>query len=328
MDDLTFRQLIKSDHLFPEVTDVIYDINQLTELIFNALNSTQKGFNSVWDKTLFKFHYKYLNHGFSLLERLIEERNLKIRLIVEATRDNIEPINSIKYYEIKHLDNVRGNFGILDERAYMIFIFLKDDDKPEQALFSNSKSLVYKQQLLFDRLWEIGTPLKTRNKELEYQQIPEIHKSLTTFEDVRNECISFMEHAQKELLIFSSINMLNYFKHDDYFWNQISVLLKRGIKLKILTDGYSSTFIRRMDKINSSNKDNQISIGYSTKLGNIKEFVPICDGKLLLEINFSSTQHFRVSILNERNHVLVQEILFEKCWNEIESLAGYAKSSQ
>ena len=110
--------------MFPEVTDVIYDINQLTELIFNALNSTQKGFNSVWDKTLFKFHYKYLNHGFSLLERLIEERNLKIRLIVEATRDNIEPINSIKYYEIKHLDNVRGNFGILDERAYMIFIFL------------------------------------------------------------------------------------------------------------------------------------------------------------------------------------------------------------
>ena len=122
--------------------------------------------------------------------------------------------------------------------------------------------------------------------------------------------------------------MLIYFKHDDYFWNQISVLLKRGIKLKILTDGYRSTFIRRMDKINSSNKDNQISIGYSTKLGNIKEFVLICDGKLLLEINFSSTQHFRVSILNERNHVLVQEILFEKCWNEIESLAGYAKSSQ
>ena len=116
---------------------------------------------------------------------------------MEATRDNIEPINSIKYYEIKHLDNVRGNFGILDERAYMIFIFLKDDDKPEQALFSNSKSLVYKQQLLFDRLWEIGTPLKIRSKELEYQQIPETHKSLTTFEDVRNECISFMEHAKK-----------------------------------------------------------------------------------------------------------------------------------
>jgi hypothetical protein len=145
----TFNELKKSNLYSPKITEVIYDVDQIEGLTLVAINSAKKGFDAVWDKILFDYHYNYLQNGFDLLEKLIEERKLKIRLIVESTIENIDLINLIKYYEIRHLDNIRGIFGILDKRAYMIYIFHKSIQKPNQAFFSNSKSLIDKQHLLF-----------------------------------------------------------------------------------------------------------------------------------------------------------------------------------
>ena len=104
------------------------------------------------------------------MEKLIEERGLRIRLIVETTPENKEFINNIKYYEIRHLDNIRTNFGIMDERDYMLWAFHEDGQKPEQAFFSNSISLVKKQQMLFDKIWKLGISLSERNRQLENEQ--------------------------------------------------------------------------------------------------------------------------------------------------------------
>lgn len=156
MEEPTFNELIKSKHHSPEITDVIYDFNQLEELTLDSVKIVEKGFDTVWDKTMFNYHFSYLQNGFKVLEKIIQERHLKVRLIVDATAENIHLINSIKYYDIRHLDNVRGNFGILDARTYMIYFFNKDTEKPEQGFFSNSKLLVDKQRQVFEKLWEIA----------------------------------------------------------------------------------------------------------------------------------------------------------------------------
>ena len=56
----------------------------------------------------------YFKDGLQLLENLANERGLKRRLIAEVTQDNIDFVNSLSYSEIRHLDNLRGNFGIFD----------------------------------------------------------------------------------------------------------------------------------------------------------------------------------------------------------------------
>ena len=117
MEDATFKQLMESGQSFPEVTDVIYDANQMEKLILNSVDVVNIGFDTIWDKKIFDFHFNYLREGFDVLEKLIEERGLRIRLIVETTPENIEFINNIKYYEIRHLDNIRTNFGIMDEKS-------------------------------------------------------------------------------------------------------------------------------------------------------------------------------------------------------------------
>jgi hypothetical protein len=63
-------------------------------------------------------------------------------------------------------------------------------------------------------------------------------------------------------------------------------------------------------------------MGYSTKLGSIDEFVLITDNKEALELTYADLNQYRISFLNDKNHVLVQEILFEKYWNEVQSLSS------
>lgn len=323
MEDATFKQLIESGQSFPEVTDVIYDANQMEKLILNSVDVVNIGFDTIWDKKIFNFHFNYLREGFDILEKVIEERCLRIRLIVETTHENIEFINNIKYYEIRHLDSIRTNFGIMDERAYMLWVFHEDGQKPEQAFFSNSISLVKKQQVLFDKIWKLGIPLRERNRQLENEQMPEFHKKLVNFVDARTEIMTFLDHSKMELLILSSIKMLDYFADDDLFWLKLSVLYRKGVLIKLLTDGYNRSLIYQLNKITNDapgKTHDHFQIGYSTKLGNIDEFVLITDNKEALELTYADLNQYRISFLNDKNHVLVQEILFEKYWNEVNSL--------
>lgn len=320
MDDSTYQQLKKSRLHHPEVTEVIYDINQLEDMISEAINVVEKGFDMVWDKMMFNFHYNHLHEGYEAMERLIDERKLKTRLIVEAIPENIDQINSITNYEIRHLDDIRGNFGILDERAYVISIFHKGSTKPQQAFFSNSKDLIDKQQKLFDKLWEIAIPLATRNRELEHHKRQGLQRKFNRFDEIQTEINILMEQCKRELIIFSSINILIYFIRSDSFWRYCSLLLDRNTSIKILTDGYNSELLSQIQNLNKGFKNNIIEIEYSTKLGNINECMIISDGKYLLKINLDRPNHFIAFLSSEKNHVLVQEILFEKFWNEMENL--------
>ena len=114
---------------------------------------------------MFKFLMKDFENGIDLIDKRIVEKEIKSRLVIDANKENIDFLNSIKKYDIKYLDDIRGNCGIFDNRDNMVEIFHKENDLPFQTLWSNSKVLVDKQQMLFDRLWEIATPylLEERN---------------------------------------------------------------------------------------------------------------------------------------------------------------------
>jgi hypothetical protein len=321
LNDSTLIELKKSKHRSPEITDVVYDINQFQELVLDSINVVEKGFDVIWDKTVFNFHFTYLQDGFKQLETLIEEKHLRVRLIVEATQENINQINSIKYYDVRHIDKLKGNFGILDGRTYMIYFFNQDTEKPEQGFFSNSKVLVDQQQQIFEKLWELAIPISIRSKELKHQESQEFQKMLTDFIEIKNEVYSLIAQSRKDLVIYSSIKILNSFIFEDSFWNHYLVLLKRGVNIRILTDEYNSELLGHIHEINRTNKNNQIQIGYSNKLGNIEEFIIISDRKALLRINHKNLHNFVASLTNKEHQILVQEILFEKYWNEIKSLA-------
>lgn len=170
MDESTFIQLRESKYHDPILTEVMFDYDMMLEMVFHSMTIIEKGYDTVWDENMFNFTRKYFQEGMEYVEKLIKQNGITIRLIVEATLENIEAIDSLKYYEIRCLDDIKGNFGIFDNRAYMVYIFHRDSDKPDQTLWSNSKDLVDKQRILFDKMWNIAIPLSTRRKELEYKK--------------------------------------------------------------------------------------------------------------------------------------------------------------
>lgn len=92
----------------------------MTELGLIALTGIENTFDTVWDKMMFDFIWNFFEEGLILAEKMAIERRVRFRLIVEVTKQNMEMIKSLKHHEIRHVDNIRSNFAILDERAYMV----------------------------------------------------------------------------------------------------------------------------------------------------------------------------------------------------------------
>ena len=166
---MTFRQLKESKYYHPVLTEVMFDQNMMLEMAAHSMTIIENGYDAVWDSNLLKFNSKYFREGIEFVGNLIKERGIYLRLVVEVTKENIDFIESINLHDIRCLDNLNGNFGIFDNRAYMVQIFHTKGDKIDQTLWSNSKVLVEEQQVLFEKLWSMAIPLSIRKKELEYE---------------------------------------------------------------------------------------------------------------------------------------------------------------
>lgn len=92
--------------------------------------------------------------------------------------------------------------------------------------------------------------------------------------------------------------------------------------IKILTDNADKYFIDKIDAINNKSPSKPIRLKYSNSIGNIEEMVMIFDNKHLLHIQYNQQNKMIASFSNEDYTVVIAEILFEKYWNEVESLSS------
>ena len=322
MDVFTFRQLKESKYYDPVLTEVMFDYDMMLEMVFHSMTIIEKGYDTVWDANMFNFTRMYFQEGMEYVEKLITDKGIRIRLIVEATLENIDAIDSLKYYEIRCLDDIKGNFGIFDNRAYMVYIFHRDNDKPDQPLWSNSKTWVDKQRILFDKMWDISIPLSIRRKELEYEKRLGRKKIITDYDTLLNEIDTLTITCKKELIIFSSTYILCTVLSKNNFVNYFPPLLKNGVKIKILVDNTDSNLIKLITAINYTNRINPIHLMYSNKISEFNELVIISDDKYMLQVSRDVNNQLLAFFSREEYNILVQGIMFEKHWNDVKSLAA------
>lgn len=333
LDDYTFQQLKKSKYYHPEITDVIYDYNQMRHFGINSMYIAEKGFDSVLDSKMFALAWNLaLKDGMKVIEKQVKEKDLKLRMVVEVTEENVEALNLLEFHDVKHLDEIRGNFSIFDNRAYMVYIFHQNSELPEQTLWSNVKIFADKQQAIFNRLWEISIPLSTRTKELAFEKDTDHERTLTNYQDIQNEVNLLIEQTRKKLIIFAHTGILKRIMKNSDFSKNILKLLKKEVLVKILIDDIDVEIIKLIRSINKFDKDNAIDFAYTNRLGDIKEFSIINDRNLMLQVKLEdniprSTLDNVVAVISNKEHkIAVQEILFEKYWNEVRYLSITANS--
>jgi signal transduction histidine kinase len=73
----------------------------------------------------------------------------------------------MKIAEIRHLDDIKGNFGVGDKRVYQAGATANKSGPPPQLIVSTVKAIVDQHQYFFDMLWYKAIPAEQRIKEIE-----------------------------------------------------------------------------------------------------------------------------------------------------------------
>ena len=321
MDHLLFNQLRESGFRSPEISDIVYDQDQFLELIHIGITKWEKTACAYWDAEICKWASKYYVETLELIrQRMAKEKGLSGKLLVDANSETIDFLKTLDFLEIRHLEGLRGNFGLYDERLYTVVIMQdKDNARLLQSFFSNSKSLVEKQMCVYNDLWNMAKPLSSRIKELEYQNSIKYNKSLLGVKNIQNEINFLVDQTKQELTLFSNSEILKRIFDSNMLVN-VSSKLKNNIVTKILVDNYDGHLHEQIQVLNRKNGSSLIDVGYSNRLGKFDEMIICFDEKYVLQIQQDQSNEFIGSFTNDSNKVLVQQILFEKCWNEVKSL--------
>ena len=73
----------------------------------------------------------------------------------------------MKICELRHLDEIKGNFGLGDGVYYRASAKTTESSPPPLLISSTLRALVEQQQYFFDMLWRKAIPAKKRMKEIE-----------------------------------------------------------------------------------------------------------------------------------------------------------------
>ena len=95
------------------------------------------------------------NHPVTKAYRELKERGMRLRFIAEITKENIEESKELmKVCELRHLDEVKGNFGISDGIYYRASAKTRLSAPPPLLICSTLRAFVEQQQYFFDMLEE------------------------------------------------------------------------------------------------------------------------------------------------------------------------------
>jgi len=135
-----------------EKIEVLYGAENIVNRTLQDLVNLKASFDNCTDHTgpsVFLAYQPMWNACIAL-----KQRGVRLRFITEITKDNISYCKEVmKVFELRHLDGVKGNFGIADGKDYGGGANVKEGDVPTQLIRSNVRAFVEQQQYFFETLW-------------------------------------------------------------------------------------------------------------------------------------------------------------------------------
>ncbi|MCD6038407.1 MAG: putative signal transduction histidine kinase, with phosphoacceptor and binding domain [Nitrososphaeraceae archaeon] len=146
----------------------------------------------------------------------------------------------LKFSEIRHLDGVKGNFEVCDEKEYVASTRLNKAEPIQQLIYSNVKEIVEQQQYIFDSFWNKAIPSEQKIREIEYGITPEVTEVIQSPEEAEKREGELLRKATKEIyIIYSTANAYHRQEYEGTI-QVLGQLAEKGVKIKILvpTDNY------------------------------------------------------------------------------------------
>jgi len=131
---------------------VLRDKKEILQAITHFQANTSEFWGACVDSTLPSFSIGTVKQGYIDAKK----RGVKIMYITEITSENLKHcLEIMKYAELRHLDEVRGNFAISDTE-YIAGV--KSGKMLVSLVRIDIKELVSQQRHVFDTLWKHSIP--------------------------------------------------------------------------------------------------------------------------------------------------------------------------
>ena len=190
----------------------------------------------------------------------IKARGGRLRLITEITKANLSYSKELaKFVELRHLDGVKGNLGIVDGISYGAAAESEEKQFPTEYIYSTVKSFVEQQQYFFDMLWKRSIPAEQKMMELEEGLEPEVTETIRDPIEIQRLRNDLLELAKDEILIIYSTARAFYRQDKAGRIDVIIQALKQNpeLKVKILTPIIEAINKPALQKLSSIKEQNQ-----------------------------------------------------------------------
>ncbi|HET8793810.1 MAG TPA: HAMP domain-containing sensor histidine kinase [Nitrososphaeraceae archaeon] len=212
-----------------------------------------------------------------------KNRGVKFRYVTDITRENISYCKQlIKEFnaELRHLENVKGNFEISDGgKEYVATANLQKAKPLKQIIYSNIKEIGEQQQYVFNTLWDKAIPAQEKIMEIEEGITPEFTEIIRNTEEVQALEWSILKTTKEEIqIIYSTVKAYKLQESLGVMDYLAKLSNNDGIKVRLLTPVDSS-----IEKAVKTLRDTtNIDIKYLEAETDIKNKYLISDRKISL----------------------------------------------
>ena len=257
----------------------------------------------------------------------VANRGLKLRYVTEITKDNVDYIKQmLTFSEIRHLDGIKGNFEVSDEKEYVAVATLKKAQPIPQLIFSNVPEVVEQQQFVFDSFWERAIPAEQKLKEIEKGIIHPITTVFSDYKDAEKKEFEMIRKATKEIQILYSTANAFHLQERDGILQLLKEMAEQDNQLKINILLPIDSSIKKslsFNLLNKNLKNNNIVFQDIAPSINIKIKSLVVDRKesLIMELKHLREEKHTASIgfsiySNSQSIVLSYASIFEVLYNQ------------
>src|SRR5215207_9798587 len=183
-----------------EVTEIWYGSENIIKKSWDVLSRAKRTSDYCHDSK--SPAYLVSNEKYFQMIKHLQAGGIRQRFVTEITNDNVRYCKELaKYVELRHIDGVKGNFGIVDGKEYGAAANAYDLQYPVEFIYSNVGSFVEQQQYFFDTLWNKAIPADKRIREIEEGVEPETVQTHNNSSEIQNLANKLVGGAKKELLI-------------------------------------------------------------------------------------------------------------------------------
>jgi two-component system, OmpR family, sensor histidine kinase VicK len=202
-----------------------------------------------------------------------KKKGVKLRYITEINKDNLSYCRELaQIVELRHLDNIRGNFGVSDDE-YMAIATIEKEKPITHVIYSNAEQIVLQHQYLFETLWNKAVPAEQKIREIEEGIEPEFVEVITDGSKAARIIMEFARSVKNEALILMPHSKTMMRADKLGLWNYLVDAAEKGAQVRIICplSDENSKIVKRLSDSSSNIK---ILNGQQTESG-----IFIADGR-------------------------------------------------